>query len=146
MTETVILDNGDATTTVVTPTPQPDIILDEQDSRPEFAENVPEIFVIDKIGPRGEPGPIGATGSTGPAGPQGVKGNPGLDGTGVSYRFVQMTPAMQWDVTHNLTKAYPEVSVILSDGSRVEADVEFVDSLHLTILFTAAVSGEAYLT
>lgn len=144
MAEVVVIDQrGHA---VVTQVRENRVVLDETTSRPEFTENDPDIYVLTKTGPRGPQGEPGGPGVDGPPGPQGERGVPGLTGPGLFDRWVQLTPAMEWHVEHNLNKAFPEVRVILSDGSTVEADVGFVDATHLTISFTAAVSGEAYLT
>jgi hypothetical protein len=86
-------------------------------------------------GPAGPSGPAGATGPTGPAGP------PGID---LHYMHDQMVPSLLWTVTHNMGK-YPSVGVVDSGGSEVEGLVSHVSTNQLTIEFSAAFSGFAYL-
>jgi hypothetical protein len=73
-------------------------------------------------------------GLVGPVGPPG--GN---------YRHVQVSPATDWDVVHNLGFR-PSVSVEDSAGTVVEGDVIHVDANHLTISFSVALGGYANLS
>jgi hypothetical protein len=66
-------------------------------------------------------------------------------GTGdLSYTFTQLTPATVWTIAHNLGKR-PSVSVTDSGGTEVYGDVNYVDANNLTITFSAAFGGVAYL-
>lgn len=86
-------------------------------------------------GPAGPAGAAGATGATGPQGPP---------GTDLHYPHDQMVPSLLWTVNHNLGK-YPSVQVFDSGGSEVEGLVTHVTNSQLTIEFSAAFSGVAYL-
>ncbi len=86
-----------------------------------------------------EQGPTGAQGAQGPAGPQ---GDPGL--SGANYVHAQMVPAATWNITHNLNR-YPSVTVVDSAGSVVIGAVTYVSPDVVSIEFSAAFSGNAYL-
>ena len=60
------------------------------------------------------------------------------------FTFTQATPANPWNVAHNLNK-YPSVTVALPSGQVGQADVTYVDENNLTITFTGAESGKAYM-
>lgn len=125
-------------------------------------------------GPAGSTGPPGASGPSGATGPEGASGATGATGaTGVEgvsayqlwldagntgsindflsqfqsgiYRYVQMTPSSFWDIHHTLGR-YAAVTVVDSAGTMVEGDVAYVSTSQVTISFSAAFSGEAYLT
>jgi len=80
---------------------------------------------------------IGPQGPVGPAGPQGVSGG--------NYKFTQNSPASTWTITHNLGY-FPNVSVVDSGGSQVEGSVVWTSNNALTVSFSAAFSGVAYLS
>lgn len=65
-----------------------------------------------------------------------------------SYKFshihTQTIAAVQWTVTHNLGK-YPSVSIVDSADEEVIGEVEYIDTNSLTIKFTAAFSGKAFI-
>ena len=61
-----------------------------------------------------------------------------------TYRHVQTAPAAIWSINHNLDK-YPSVTVKDSAGTTVTGEVVYDDPDNLTITFSAAFSGEAYL-
>ena len=60
------------------------------------------------------------------------------------YTFNQATPAVTWNVQHNLNK-FPSVTVALPSGQVGQADVTYVDENNLTITFAGAESGKAYM-
>ena len=60
------------------------------------------------------------------------------------YTFDQPTPAVTWNVQHNLDK-FPSVTVALPSGQVGQADVTYVDENNLTITFAGAESGKAYM-
>lgn len=68
----------------------------------------------------------------------------GTGGTDKSFTFTQSSPATSWSITHNLSKK-PSVTVVDSADTVVVGDVEYNDLNSLTITFTAAFSGKAYL-
>jgi len=77
------------------------------------------------------------TGPTGPTGPQGVSGG--------SFVFTQASPASTWTIAHNLGYR-PNISVVDSAGSQVEGNTVWTDNNNLTITFSGAFSGVAYLS
>jgi hypothetical protein len=78
-------------------------------------------------------GPTGATGPRGPAGPPGQ-----------TFVFTQPTAATVWTITHNLG-VFPAVVVADSAGTLIEGDVVYTDNNTVTLTFSAAFSGDAYL-
>lgn len=60
------------------------------------------------------------------------------------YVHTQAGAAASWVITHNLGK-YPSVTIIDSSGRNIEADVEYNTLNTLTITFSVAISGAAYL-
>jgi hypothetical protein len=63
-----------------------------------------------------------------------------------SYRHVQSTAATTWSITHNLSFR-PNVSVVDSTGREVwPGAVDYPSATAVTLTFSAAVGGEAYLS
>ena len=60
------------------------------------------------------------------------------------YTFTQVAAASSWNITHNLNK-YPSVSIVDSGNNWVVGDIEYINTNELTVNFTAAFSGKAYL-
>jgi hypothetical protein len=77
------------------------------------------------------------TGPQGPAGPAGVSGG--------NFAFTQASPASTWTISHGLGYR-PNISVVDSAGSQVEGNVVWTDINNLTITFSGAFSGVAYLS
>jgi len=67
--------------------------------------------------------------------------NAGLD---KNFVFTQSTPATTWTIQHGLNK-YCSVTVVDSAKQVVIGDITYDDLNQLTITFTAAFSGQAYL-
>lgn len=66
-------------------------------------------------------------------------------GTGdAHYHHDQTIPSATWTIVHMLGKN-PSVSVTTSGGDQVEGAVTYVDVNTVTVSFTAAFSGDAYL-
>jgi hypothetical protein len=81
----------------------------------------------------------------GPIGPQGPPGPVGGDVT-VAYRYVQATAATTWSITHGLSFR-PNITAVDSTGREIwPGDVNYPDSVSVTLTFSAAVGGEAYLS
>lgn len=119
-------------------------------------------------GPQGERGPVGPEGPQGLQGLQGVKGDTGAQGVqgvqgevgpigpegpegpqgpqGPASNFVHTQGAAQtvWTVAHNLSKK-ASVTVVDSADNVVYGDIKYLDNDTLTITFSAAFSGRAYL-
>ena len=60
------------------------------------------------------------------------------------FVFTKSTPDSVWDITHDLDK-YPSVTVVDSAGSVVIGDITYTSKSALTVTFSAAFSGKAYL-
>lgn len=82
----------------------------------------------------------------GPQGPSGADGTQADDIPAlVSYVHNQLASAAEWTVNHNLN-FYPNVTVYDSAGSMVEGSVNHSTATSLTITFSSAISGKAYLS
>jgi hypothetical protein len=89
---------------------------------------------------------IPAIGPQGPTGPQGPPGPAGGDPGAVSYRHVQATPATVWSITHGLAFR-PNVSAVDSTGREIwPGTVDYPSDTTVTLTFSAAVAGDAYLS
>lgn len=60
------------------------------------------------------------------------------------FTYIKSTPDSVWEITHNLDK-YPSVTVVDSAGSVVMGDITYTSKSALTVTFSAAFSGKAYL-
>ena len=69
---------------------------------------------------------------------------PELAASDKNYVFVQNTPSDIWTITHNLSK-FPSVSVVDSGDTVVYGDIDYIDNNSLTITFSAAFGGKAYM-
>lgn len=74
---------------------------------------------------------------------QGPAGAPGAGGDS-NYTHDQMTASALWSVTHSLGK-FPSVTVVDSAGDACEGFVRYLSADQLTIAFSAAFGGHAYL-
>lgn len=72
-------------------------------------------------------------------------GTGGSGGSGdLNYRHVQMSASATWVIVHNLAK-FPSVSIVDSVGDNIVGDVIYDSGNQVTVTFSAAISGEAYL-
>jgi hypothetical protein len=69
-------------------------------------------------------------------GPQGASGG--------SYTFTQSTTSTSWVITHGLG-FYPNVTVV-SGSDIVEGGITYTSNTALTLTFSTAISGVAYLS
>lgn len=60
------------------------------------------------------------------------------------YVHEQLVAATTWTINHTLNK-YPSVTVVDSGGTMVYGEVNYVSDSQLTVSFSAAFSGKAYL-
>ena len=60
------------------------------------------------------------------------------------FTFTQSTATNTWNITHNLGK-FPSVSVVDSGNTVVYGDIDYIDNNSLTITFSAAFGGKAYM-
>lgn len=65
-------------------------------------------------------------------------------GEAASYVFTQGTPSTTWTIVHNLG-VFPSVTVVDSAGSVQIGDVLYVSANEITLTFSAAFAGKAYL-
>lgn len=105
------------------------LVLD--DKKVTVIEEKPTTIII------ASPGPRGPAGATGPAGPAGA--------SAAGYRHVQNSPSTTWVITHNLGK-YPVVAVVDSAGDNVIGSITWNSNNQITLTFSAAFAGEAYLS
>ncbi len=63
---------------------------------------------------------------------------------GNTFVFTQLSPQTVWSITHNLN-SYPSVTVVDSAGTVVEGDPQYLSANALTVTFSSAFSGAAYL-
>lgn len=61
-----------------------------------------------------------------------------------NFVFTQGSPAAVWIVAHNLNK-FPSAVIIDSGGNEVEGEINHVDNNNLTISFSNAFTGKAYI-
>jgi hypothetical protein len=86
----------------------------------------------------------------------GSSGTPALDSiavaaTGIAnieadkfFTFNQPSASSVWNIQHNLAK-FPSVSIVDSANNIVQGFTTYLDNNNLTISFTSAFSGKAYL-
>lgn len=65
-------------------------------------------------------------------------------GNDKTYVHEQLSPTTQWIITHNLGK-YPSVTITDSAGNVVVGDIKHESTNKLTVSFTAAFAGKAFL-
>lgn len=63
----------------------------------------------------------------------------------VAYYHAQNTASATWTIVHNLN-FYPNVTVQDSAGTILEGEITYTNTKQLTVHFTAAFSGNAYLS
>lgn len=68
------------------------------------------------------------------------------DVTSADSRYVhdQMSASATWTVTHNLD-CYPSVTIVNSAGDQVMGFTHYDDSNNITLTFSAAFAGKAYI-
>ena len=89
----------------------------------------------------------GVPGQRGPVGPQGPKGDPGENATpvNIAYTHTQNTVSSTWNITHNLG-FHPNVTTTDASGYSIDGSVNYTDSNSLTVTFSIATTGFAYLS
>ncbi len=100
----------------------------------------PVVTIIEAVipGPPGTPGADGADST--------VPGPPGPPGSGnFSYVHDQMSPASVWTIVHGLS-GYPNITIVDSSQREVVGDVIYVDSNTISVTFSSAFAGKAYLS
>lgn len=79
-------------------------------------------------------------------GPQGIPGPQG-EAADASFQYIhdQIAASTTWVIVHNLN-GFPNVSVVDSAGTNVEGEIHYDSANQLTVSFTVAFSGKAYLS
>ncbi len=68
-----------------------------------------------------------------------------INQTTVSFRQAVTIAATSWVITHNLGY-YPNVTVVDSTGTVCEGDLTYTNNNSLTLTFSEAITGTAYLS
>ena len=63
---------------------------------------------------------------------------------GYEYTFTQSAAASTWTIVHNLGR-FPSVTTVDSAGSIINGAITYNDENTITVVFTSATSGKAYL-
>lgn len=61
-----------------------------------------------------------------------------------TFVYQQLSPSASWVITHNLGN-FPSVTIIDSSGNKVFGDITYTDANTVTLTFSAAFTGTAYL-
>lgn len=112
----------------------------------------PITFTIETAtsGPQGGAGAQGVTGIQGAIGTQGTGGLQGIQGPAgvtqvIAYTHIQGVSSDVWTINHSLG-FYPNVTVVDSAGTIVEGEINYLTTNALVLNFSAAFSGNAYLS
>ena len=73
-----------------------------------------------------------------------VTGTQWVDFTSSTFTFTQGVPANTWNITHNLNK-FPSITVIDTGNTVVTGEYTYIDTNNVTLTFSAAFAGKAYL-
>jgi len=104
----------------------------------------PSVVVVPPIPSPTSTSSVNVSGTT--VGPQGPKGDTGAQGvSGGNYVHTQNVSSNTWVISHNLGYN-PSVTALDSAGTQVEGDVVWTSLNQLTVTFSAAFGGVAYLS
>lgn len=88
---------------------------------------------------------LGVPGPPGTKGDKGDRGEPGAPGlSGANYVHQQMVPSDTWVILHGLNR-FPSITIVDSAGSVVIGAIAYDSTNQITVSFTAAFGGAAYL-
>ena len=76
--------------------------------------------------------------------PDGTLKAAGGSGDDKNFVFTQATASAEWEIAHGMNK-YPSVTIVDSGNNVVIGDVQYVDLNNVTVKFSSAFSGKAYL-
>ena len=123
-----------------------------------LVERLQDIFLRDignggGVGPPGPPGPgVPANGTDGQvltkvgSADYATTWRTPADAVVVAYRHIQTTAATTWTIPHNLSFR-PNVTAVDSTGRAIwPGTLDYTSPTSVTLTFSAAVGGEAYLT
>jgi hypothetical protein len=66
------------------------------------------------------------------------------DNTDSTFTFTQGVSSVTWNIQHNLAR-FPSVSVVNTNEFVIHGEVEYIDNNNVTLTFSAAFAGKAYL-
>jgi hypothetical protein len=69
---------------------------------------------------------------------------PELGANDKTFVYLEETPTAVWEITHNLGK-YPSVSIVDENLNAVVADIEYIDTGSLRLLFSIPFAGQAFM-
>ena len=61
-----------------------------------------------------------------------------------TFVYTQQTASNDWEIKHDLNK-FPSVTVIDSAGTLIQGEITYTDNNNISINFSSAISGKAYL-
>ena len=61
-----------------------------------------------------------------------------------TYKYLKTNAGSTWTIKHNLGK-HPSVTIVDSGGTKVQGDITYDSANKLTVTFSSAFSGTAYL-
>jgi hypothetical protein len=120
---------------IVTPSPAIQVTVTAPTTTPTSPNQV-SVYT----GTPGPTGPVGATGATGPTGPTGPAGP-----SGSAYVHTQNAVSSTWNITHNLG-VYPNVTTTDITGFVIEGETTYPNVNTVTVTFSIASTGFAYLS
>ena len=66
------------------------------------------------------------------------------DATDKTFEYTQVSPAVTWNIQHNLNK-FPSITVIDTLDTVVVGEYTYIDNNNVTLTFSAGFAGKAYL-
>ena len=61
-----------------------------------------------------------------------------------TFVYTQQTESNEWEIKHDLNK-FPSVIVVDSAGTLIQGEITYTDNNNISINFSSAISGKAYL-
>lgn len=104
-----------------------EVIVSEETSPVTVSGDEIQVYVTEEVVS------VVSVGTQGPAGP-----------ANTTYTHTQSVSSDTWVIEHNLDR-HPSVVVIDSAGSVIISDVQYDSAYQVTVTFSAAFSGKAYL-
>lgn len=65
-------------------------------------------------------------------------------GVSTTFTFTQTVPATVWNIPHGLGK-YPSVMIVDTSDNVFMGEIQYIDNNNITLTFTSAIDGKAYL-
>lgn len=149
-TQMIVLDPPLLNAIVVDSAMSPSIVIEQTAPIEIVAEQIGQAIIIPPaeiseitVTPAGASFNVILAGPEGPAGPQGPMG---IVDELFKYEHSQDLASTLWTIPHDLN-GYPQVTAVeTATGDIIEGDITYVSPNTLTISFSSAVSGKAYLS